>query len=108
MNITKPLTTKDLAERTGLSMDYFQKLARVGKIPCRRLGYGVRARFLFDSCEFEDWWQSHLRGVEPCPAEPSANVAKSGTGASGTKAKNSRSRLKQEAKLLHASVLANG
>src|SRR5689334_18847174 len=61
-SIMKPLlTTRDLAGMTGLSMDYFQRLSRAGKIPCQRLGYGPRAMFLFDAVEFERWWQANLR-----------------------------------------------
>jgi hypothetical protein len=102
------LTTRDLHVMTGISMDYFQKLARSGTIPCKRLGYGCRAMFLFDRTEFEQWWHSHLRGIKPCPAERFGNEAKPGTGASGAKAENSRNRLKQEARRLLESVLADG
>jgi hypothetical protein len=106
--ITPMLTTRDLHLMTGRSMDYFQKLARSGGMPCKRLGYGSRAMFLFDRHEFEQWWHSHLREIQPCPVERFANEAKPGTGASGGKAKNMKSRLKQEARQLLENVLAGG
>jgi hypothetical protein len=102
------LTTRDLHEMTGRSMDYFQKLARSGLIPCKRLGYGSRAMFLFDRHEFDQWWHAHLREIEPCPAAHFAKGAKSGTAAFGAKAKNTKSLLKQEARRLLESVLADG
>lgn len=106
--ITPKLTTKDLSKMTGLSMDYFQRLARAGKIPCHRLGVGCRAKFFFDQVEFGQWWATQLRRVEGCQEARSASAGKSGTGASGGTARNSRNRLKQAAKRSLASVLAAG
>jgi len=105
-SIVKPLTTKDLSEMTGFSMDYFQKLARAGKIPCQRLGYGSRAMFLFDSAEFEQWWKSNLRKVEPCREVRSASGGRSTGRGSGSKGKTTKSPLAQKVDQLLVSGLA--
>lgn len=85
------LTTRDLADMTGLSIEYFQQKARKGELPAMRLGGGPKAPYMIEEKEFNEWWAKKLRKVEPWQSE---KEAKSGGLASNTKGGRLRDRSK--------------
>lgn len=89
------LTTRDLANMTGLSADYFQKKARNGNLPAMRLGDGPRAPYMIEKQDFEKWWEKTLRKVEPWQ---SGKEARSGGPASNSKGRRLKDRSKQSLK----------
>lgn len=93
--IPKYLTTRDLANRTGLSIDYFQKKIQEGDLPAMRLGDGPKAPYMVQETEFNQWWNSNLRKVEPCHSE---KEGKSTGPALSTRGKRLKNRSKQHLK----------
>lgn len=91
-HIPKYYSTRDLSNRTGLSIEYFQKKIQDGDLPAMRLGDGPRAPYMIEENEFNRWWKSKLRKVEPCH---SGNAGKSTGPALNTKAKRLKNHSKQ-------------
>jgi excisionase family DNA binding protein len=104
---TEMVSTRDLADLTGLSPDYFQKLARSGEIPCLRLGSGPRARFLFERTAFDNWWDTKITKADTWQAGYTKGM-KSGGRASAKTGKNSINPLKQEVKQLLRITFSDG
>ena len=93
--IPKYLSTRELANRTGLSIEFFQKKIQDGDLPAMRLGDGPRAPYMVEENEFNQWWKSKLRKVEPCH---SGKGGKSTGPALSTKGKRLKNRSKQNLK----------
>lgn len=54
----KYLSAKQLSERTGYSVRFFQELAAAGKLTWARQPAGPRGRWMFDAGAFDAWWAS--------------------------------------------------
>ena len=99
--IPKYYSTRDLSNKTGRSIEFFQKKIQSGDLPASRLGNGPRSQYMVEETEFIRWWNSNIRKVEPCP---SGNAGKSTGPALSTKAKRLRDRSKQNLKQWRESV----
>jgi hypothetical protein len=65
-DLLKPLLrAADLAERTGLSERYFQKLAKSGKIDWATQPGGDHSAILFEEEGFEKWYDKGRKKATP-------------------------------------------
>lgn len=64
------LRLTDIADRTRMSLRYWQRQAALGVIPGTRvLASGRRKEYFFDEAAFVPWWEAQLR---PVPYQPPA------------------------------------
>ena len=84
------LRISDIADKTGLSMRYWQRRAALGDIPgTSEQRFGTRRMYFVDAEAFDAWWPSQRTPVKPCPKTSRSAVA-SGTTGSSTKGARSK------------------
>ena len=89
------IRVQELAERTGMSVRYWQRRIASGEVPgCSSLDCGKRRMFLIDSDTFDVWWKSRK---SPICQKISESAALHGGTDSAKTAKIRKARLKQTA-----------
>src|SRR5271166_6517428 len=85
------VSTRELADVYGQTVDFWQKLAKAGAFESKRNGLGTRAHLSINVQSFLRYWNSCETGAASCPKETISGSSKgtaSGTRARGAKAKN--------------------